>query len=529
MDDTQQMQSLEEARPAVEKVISGSVAASGAGPGQLHQPATNPPTTVQQGVQLSDEMWAVAYMLGSDNACSRAIDELGLVQSDFIEGASKDIFQAIFKLYKAGTPITSVFVSEELGHKLDRVGGMSTLVSLATAGYGDYVEQYVDRLKRAARRRAALSAVGECRARLDSGDDSAIEPLIQKLSSLSRQSTKASGITLSELISGKDGGGQSLFALIQQRADNFMKEGQLQIPGISTGYLELDKLLGGLRRENLIIFGGRTGMGKSSGLLNILRNISIAPKEELPKRRTAIFSLEMSAHQLLYRLLASQSGVNSQKIETGELDTKDLEKIRAAMDELGLGLTKIYGEPRFKTLSAFLTQARKAVLEDGAEAIFLDYLQLMLPDVVSGIPAIDLMAVTRGLKGLACELQIPILAAAQLNREAADGSEPELKELKGSGSLEEDADSVIFLHRRDYYDPTDKPGIATLIVAKNRHGSVGRINYEFNADIGIFVEMEVWKPPADHVPPPDSGSPSSVTYKPRLPRSRSKASKETSS
>ena len=257
-------------------------------------------------------------------------------------------------------------------------------------------------------------------------------------------------------------------------------------PGIPSHFVDLDKMINGLNNSNLMILAARPAMGKTALALNIAENVCF--KSKVP---VGIFSLEMTAEQLVHRIICSQAEVESDKIKTGALNGIEYQRIVGCVSEMQKHMMIIDDQPGLK-ITDLRARARRMKESYGIGFLVIDYLQL-----ISGSGSNrtfenrqnEISEISRMLKNLARELNIPILCLSQLSRkvEERQGHRPMMSDLRESGSIEQDSDIVMFFLRREYYDPNDKPGMAELIVAKNRHGGVGNINLTFRKEFAQFV------------------------------------------
>jgi len=261
--------------------------------------------------------------------------------------------------------------------------------------------------------------------------------------------------------------------------------------------LDLDKMLGGLGKSNLFILAARPAMGKTALALNIAENVCF--KLNMP---VGVFSLEMNADQLVHRLICSQSEVESEKLKQGSLNGMEYQRVVAAVHNMQKGQMVIDDQAGLK-ITDLRVRARRMKEAHKIELLIIDYLQLLSG---GGSKASaenrqnEISEISRMLKNLARELNIPIICLSQLSRKVEErpGHRPMMSDLRESGSIEQDADCVMFLLRREYYDPYDKPGQAELIVAKNRHGGVGSVNLTYRKEITQFANYV--GPPIDDAP-----------------------------
>lgn len=265
-----------------------------------------------------------------------------------------------------------------------------------------------------------------------------------------------------------------------------MKQNPKQTTGLATGFVDLDKITAGLQAGDLIIIAGRPSMGKTAFAMNIAENAILSQK------KTAIFSLEMSAEQLMLRLIASVSGVSLNGLKTGRMSEVDyLDNYLTAISKLSDYLEYLnINEYTLQTAAGVRRECRKLQRQSGLDLIVIDYLQLMSGDNETDNRNLDLSRITRSLKGLAKELNVPIILLSQLNRDLGKRADkrPILTDLRDSGSIEQDADLVLMLHRPEYYDKENESlkGLAECIIAKNRNGETGLFNLIFQGEFCRF-------------------------------------------
>jgi replicative DNA helicase len=262
-----------------------------------------------------------------------------------------------------------------------------------------------------------------------------------------------------------------------------------ELRGIATGFKELDNLLAGLQKADLIILAARPSMGKTSLALDIARQTAVG--HNVP---VGIFSLEMSSQQLVDRMLAAQSRVNAWALRTGQISAgNDFDRIRDGLDILAKAPIYIDDQPGQSVLK-MRSVARKLKREKNLGLIVIDYLQLMLTGMKSNNDSFyqQVTEISRSLKQLARELDVPVLALSQLSRAVeARGGKPRLSDLRDSGSIEQDADVVMFIHREDKYrEDSDKPNIAEIMVEKHRNGPTGKIELYFDEKKATFLSIE---------------------------------------
>ena len=257
--------------------------------------------------------------------------------------------------------------------------------------------------------------------------------------------------------------------------------------GVKIGYADLDNKLSGLQKSDLIILAARPSLGKSSLSLDIARNVALSGAP------VGIFSLEMSKDQIVDRLISVESNINLWKIRNGKLSKKnnDFEKIQAAMGTIAKMPIYINDLSSCNVLQV-KAMARRLQAQKGLGLIIIDYLQLLEPRGVNLSPVQQMSEISRSLKVLARELDIPVLALSQLNRSVEQRTPqiPRLSDLRESGSLEQDADVVMFIHRREKYDEHAKKGLAEIIIAKHRNGPTGKVELFFDETLASFKTMD---------------------------------------
>ncbi len=410
-------------------------------------------------------------------AISRVSDRL--VADAFYISAHKDIYQAAIRLYSGGKPTDLLSLTAWLAdhNLLDKVGGKSKLAQL------------VDRTVSAVNIDALAALVMDKYLRrqlIKSGSEIVhlgYETQKELATVLDQAEQKVFGITQERpqqgLVSISD-------TLIQTFQDIESHNQGIALPGLACNFYDLDAMTGGFQRSDLIIVAGRPAMGKTSFCLNLAYNIAA-----LHKLPVAIFSLEMSQEQLVQRLLSSEAGIESQRLRKGLISQNEWEKLSVALGNLSELPIFIDDTPNI-TVTEMRSQARRLQAEQKKEMglILIDYLQLMEGSGDNRVQ--ELSKITRSLKGLARELNTPIIALSQLSRgvEARTNKRPMMSDLRESGSIEQDADIVIMLYRDSYYNP-DSPDrdTAEVIIAKHRNGPTGTVKLLFNPNLTKFVNL----------------------------------------
>lgn len=439
------------------------------------------------------EMMVLGCMLTSINGLNIAADALD--DSDFYFTEHKIIFQVLKNAYVKDKPADIHLVAEELKRqeKLTSIGGLAYLTTLAQyAGTSAFIEEYVELIhsKSILRRMINAAQIVE-KSALEEPDDVnvALDDAQQLFFQISQSANPAAGVLLSDIFSGlKSETGVPFLKELQEKQERYAQKGPEDsgITGIPSHFADLDKMLNGLNNSNLMILAARPAMGKTSLALNIAENVCF--KSKIP---VGIFSLEMSAEQLVHRIVCSQAEVESDKIKTGSLNGQEYQRIVSSVSEIQKHLMIIDDQPGLK-ITDLRARARRMKESYGIGLIIIDYLQLLSgsgSNRTSENRQNEISEISRMLKNLARELNIPILCLSQLSRkvEERQGHRPLMSDLRESGSIEQDSDIVMFLLRREYYDQNDKPGMAELIVAKNRHGTTGNINLTFRKEFAQFV------------------------------------------
>jgi len=449
------------------------------------------------------EMMVLGCMLTSINGLNVAADALN--DSDFYFTEHKIIFQVLKAAYKSDKPADILLVAEELKRvdKLSSVGGISYLTTLAQyAGTSAFIEEYVELIHNKAVLRQMIQAaqIIEKNALEEPLDvNAALDEAQQKFYQISQNVNSTNGIPIADILSGvKSESGLPFLKELQERQEQYAIRGpgEVGITGVPSHFIDLDKMLNGLNNSNLMILAARPAMGKTLLALNIAENVCFKNKMSV-----GVFSLEMSGEQLLHRVICSQSEVESEKIKTGSLNGEEFQRILAAVREMQKHVMIIDDQAGLK-ITDLRARARRMKESHGIGLLIIDYLQLL-----SGSGGnrntenrqSEISEISRMLKNLARELNIPIICLSQLSRKVEDrpGHRPMMSDLRESGSIEQDADIVMFLFRREYYDPNDKPGLAELVIAKNRHGAVGSVNLSFRKEFARFENFSPIRMHAD--------------------------------
>ena len=400
-----------------------------------------------------------------------------LKADDFYIVKNQWVWTASLALHERREPIDFVTITRELAtrNQLDELGGpayISHLINVVPTaihaeGYGHIVE-------RTALRRRLLSAASDiAQLAYEESDeiDKTIDAAEQALFGVSQRRISRDMVPISEAI-------RNYFDHIE-----YLYEHRGEPLGVPTGFLDLDKMLGGLQKSDLIIIAARPGVGKTSLMLSIALNAARKFHE-----RVAIFSLEMSNEQIVQRLVSGETGIDSQRLRLGELRDEEWELFVQATNALSDAAIHMDDTPSISALQ-LRTKARRLHAEYGLDLIIIDYLQLMSGESRSENRVQEISYLSRALKGLARELNVPVLVASQLSRAVEQRSDkrPVLSDLRESGSIEQDADIVMFIYRDDVYDEaSERKNVAELIIAKHRNGPTGTVELYFQRNLTQF-------------------------------------------
>lgn len=430
---------------------------------------------------LDAEMSLLGAILIDEEVLSDVTDKVRA--DDFYDKRHATVFGGMMRLFERHRPIDLLTLSDELEKKdeLEMVGGSSYLSELTNyvptaanaSSYAELVGQ------RAVRRRLikASTDIAELAYQDDSNTQEILERAEAELFSVSDQSLKQDLVSLEQILT------ESFDRMEELHRDR----GKLR--GIRTGWRDLDNLTAGLQRSDLLIVAARPAMGKTTLVTNLAYNV--AAKEH---QSVLFFSLEMSKEQLVDRMLADASGVDAWNIRTGNLSDDDFEKISTAMGEMAEAPIFIDDTPGLTVLE-MRTKARRQAHIQPLGLIIVDYLQLMQGSSRGGEfnRVQEVSEISRGLKLIARELNVPVIALSQLSRsvESRNPQVPQLSDLRESGSIEQDADLVAFIYREAYYNPeTERQNITDLIIAKHRNGPVGTIELYFHPERLRFMSLD---------------------------------------
>ena len=407
---------------------------------------------------------------------------------DFFDKKHEHVYKAALEVYRQGKDIDIITVGSALkdAKVFKEVGGNEYLSQLInTVPTASHAKSYAEIIVEKARRRGLIeTATAFNQLAYDNKKDlnQIIETAEVKLFNISEQHVQQNVAHLSEVL-------KESFENIKHLQEN---RGELR--GISSGFKDLDNFLAGFQNSDLFIIAARPGMGKTGFALNLAYNIACS--HDLEAQKTVLyFSLEMSQDQLVDRLLSMHTGVSAWGLRTGHLRNEDFQKIADAQEGLSKASLYIDDTPGLN-ISEVRTKTRRLNYKQKVDLIVVDYLQLMrgIQGNYGDNRVQEISEISRGLKLLAKELNIPVIALSQLSRqtETRENKHPALADLRDSGSIEQDADVVAFLYREEYYNPDneEKQGILEVQIKKHRNGPVGRVELYFNKDIQRYLTLE---------------------------------------
>ena len=439
-----------------------------------------------QGVSERDlpfNMEAEQAVLGSALTDSESVGEAAqiLKPSDFYFSSNKFIYEAIMDLFNSNMDTDFVTVTEQLkvNNKLDAVGGIDYLKRLSTSvPTTQHVKHYAEIIKEKSILRSLIRNVNSISKMAYDENDTLtrlIERSEQMIFDISASREQSDLVHISDIL-------QTSYETIAKNSQN-----QGGITGLPTGFVELNKRTGGFHGGELIIIAGRPGMGKSAFAVNIAEHMSITLGKTV-----AIFNLEMPREQIVNRILCSQALVSNNKIRTGSMEPEDWEKICDVADTIAKAPLYI-DDTATITVSQIRAKCRRLKQMKQLDMVIIDYLQLMQSSGRSDNRQQEISEISRSLKVLAKELDIPVVALSQLKRESESqkGKKPILSDLRESGAIEQDADLVMFLFRSYYYskNPEEKD-LAECIIAKNRSGDTDTFPLGFKGEYTKFQNIE---------------------------------------
>lgn len=432
---------------------------------------------------LDAEKSLLGAMLISDSAFPNILEKIKY--TDFYDKRHSEIFHAMTNLYDNHRPIDLLTLTAELksAKTLKEVGGAPYLTELTnfvpTASHAD---AYADIIALAATKRRLIDA-GSKIVEQAYADDSDVKELLgaaeKELFEVSDENNKSDYTALQDLLI-------DAYDRVEELHKN---KGALR--GLKTGFFDLDKKTAGLQPGDLIIVGARPAMGKTTFAQNITTNVA-----SLNKRGVLFFSAEMSKEEIVDRMISDIAGVKSWNLRTGNLTDEEFSKVGEALGEMD-SMPIYIDDTSSLTILDLRNKARRATHDHDIGLIVVDYLQLLQgSDRYAGNRVQEITEISRGLKTLARELNVPVMALAQLNRQVTDRENPRpvLSDLRDSGSIEQDADLVIMIHRPDYYkqhdDDYEETNITELNIVKHRHGPIGTVELYFQKEMNRLVSLD---------------------------------------
>ena len=426
---------------------------------------------------LEAEESVLGSILLSSDAASDVMDKL--IPEDFYVPAHRSVFSAIRDLFNGNQAIDAITVAEELRRvgELERVGGVAGITRLLDiVPSAANVEFYAGIVEEHSQRRELMKAgstITDLALRLDDEIHGVLDRAEQTVLGVAGRKV---GDSMQQI-------GPLFFSTLEE-LENLEAQGS-DVTGLSTGFTDLDRKLTGLHPANLIIIAARPAMGKSALTANIAMNVALDGN-----RPVAIFSLEMSKEEVAQRMLCSKARIDSMKLKTGQIG-------EMAWPRLTDAAGRLYDAPVFVDDSPVVTvtdiraKSRRLKRKHGLDLIVIDYMQLMQGQTRENRQQ-EIAEISRSLKNLARELDVPIIAVSQLNRnlESREDKRPRLGDLRESGSLEQDADVVMFIYRDEYYhEQSDDRGIAEVMIAKHRAGSTGIVKMTFMPEYTLFANI----------------------------------------
>lgn len=427
---------------------------------------------------LAAEQALLGALLSRPQALNEVIDFLR--QDDFYADKHRLIYQAMLDLHERHEPIDIISVTSKLkaSDLLETVGGMSYVAALPEqAPSASNFKHYADIVSRKSALRSLILAADQI-SELGYSEGREIDEIFDQAQKIVFSSSNFSRKRFINIKEALDEAWER-FDRLSNTPDG--------IRGVPTGFSALDNLLSGLQNSDLVILAARPSMGKTSLALDIARNA--ACKFNKP---VGIFSLEMSAQQLVDRMIAAESYVDSWRLRVGRINQQEeFARIRDAYDALSKAPIFIDDESS-NNITRMKAEARRLKSEHGLALVVVDYLQLMIPRRESDSLVQQVTEISRSLKGLARELDVPVLALSQLNRAVEQrGGRPRLSDLRDSGSIEQDADVVMFIHREDKYNEnSDRKNIAEILIEKHRNGPVGKVELYFDDKRVSFSDLD---------------------------------------
>jgi replicative DNA helicase len=412
-----------------------------------------------------------------------------LAADDFYREKNGWVYQAILDLHERREPADFVTLVDELERRdqIQQIGGTAYITSLINSvPTAVHVEHYAHIVERTATLRRLIGVAGQIAAlAYEEAEDvnEVVDRAEQLVFNVSERRVRHDLTPVRQIMHG-----------VVDRLD-YLHRHKGELLGVPSGFSKLDKLLGGFQKSDLVILAARPGVGKTSLALNVAVNAA-----KRYGQRVAFFSLEMSGEQLVQRLLSAETGINQQKLRLGEIGDEEWPMLMEAAGVLSETLLFIDDTPAVSALE-LRTKARRLQAEHGLDMVIVDYLQLMRSDARSENRVQEISYISRALKSLARELEVPLIALSQLSRavESRSDHKPVLSDLRESGAIEQDADIVMFIYREDMVkENSERKNIADVIVAKHRNGPTDTVPLYFDKALTRFADLELTKEPLDY-------------------------------
>jgi replicative DNA helicase len=426
---------------------------------------------------IEAEESVLGALLLSADAANIALEKLHA--EDFYRPSHQQIFEAVQGLFDANEPIDAVTVSEALRRdgSLERMGGIDYLAGLIdSVPTTSNIEYYAGIVEEHALRRRLMRVGGTIGSIAGEMQEPIADVLDRSEQEVFLVSERRIGTGLASI--------DPLLGPAIEKAEELQRVGS-EVTGIPTGYRDLDRKLAGLHPTNLIIIAARPSMGKSALALNIAQNVAL---RDIP---VAIFTMEMSREEVVSRMLCSAGRIDLQRLNTGNLTESDFTKLSNAASLLYKKPIYVDDSPGL-TVTEIRAKSRRLKRRPGLGLVVVDYLQLMHGSGGENRQQ-EIALISRSLKNLARELEVPVIALSQLNRalEQREDKRPRLGDLRESGALEQDADVVMFIYRDEYYnaDKIESKGVAEVVIAKHRQGAVGKVPMTFLPEFTLFADM----------------------------------------
>lgn len=439
-----------------------------------------------QTMSIPHDFEAEQAVLGSIIFRNETFNEVGsiLTPNSFHTEAHRHIFRGIVELENLNQPIDEIILGDQLKSigKLEEIGGYAYLAELVehVPSAGNIV-YYAKIIQEHALIRDLIATTTDIGRKSRDPEQNITELLAEaedKFNEIASRSTKRDHYHIKEILAGN-------FERLEE-----ISELRNEITGIPTGFIDLDRTTSGFQPSDLLIIAARPSMGKTAFALNIASYVTTRTNT---KGAVVIFSLEMSKEQLSLRMLISESKIDSKKLRTGNLEQNDWDKLAMATDKLSAAPIYINDTSNLTPYELVTICKRlNKELEDGVSMVIVDYLQLMQGNKKTQSREQEIAEISRSLKGLAKELNVPVVALSQLNRALENRADkhPQLSDLRESGSIEQDADIILFIYRDEVYnEESEKKGVADIIIAKHRNGPTGKIDLSFVGKYTRFANL----------------------------------------